>query len=219
MPCADLESVFGSVNWIAFLRDPKKRMASAYRQMCRTIPNYRSFEEYCSIETHQDQQCRMFCGEPDAKKALEIIEQKNVFVGIQELFDESLYLIKADRLPMLNVKYRKRNVSPEPHEAQKILNDERSLELLRTCNQQDQILYDTIRDGRFATLQQKHGQQNNNKQLSEHIRQSQAGDEPGMYEMLNRYHSKIKRRLIFIPAVKIYRTALKAGLINPDSNF
>ena len=199
MPYGDLDTAFESLDYFALVRSPVQRMASAYQQLRKTDPDYMSFEAYCDIDTHRDQQCRILGGAACAETALQVIQEKNVFVGIFERFDESLLLLKTLRLNELHLDYKHHNVAPSRAVSNELLDNDRTLGLLEDANKQDQILYDKVTDDIFPDYVQQY-----NGQLADDA--AAFATQPYVINSRNILLPRLKRKLIYEPAVRIYRT-------------
>jgi hypothetical protein len=140
--------------YITILRDPVSRVISTYyfilarkqNRMHHKIKNI-SLEEFVRsndpdlmipVSNHQT---RYLSGEsiPDLQKAKENIENHFSLVGITEMFDESIFLMKQE-LGWKNIFYTKQNVSTNRPKRDQISKD--TLEIIKSKNDQDYELYD-----------------------------------------------------------------------------
>lgn len=198
MPFGNLEEVAPSIRYFCFVRDPIRRMASAYQQMDKVTENFMSFEKYCLIPTHRNQQCRVLGGTDRAKDAIRVINEKNVFSGLMERFDESLVLLKALHIKELEIDYERRNIAPSQRVSNALLNSDKNLQLLKDANLEDQKLYDYIKDTIYPRYCNTYGHQlNNDVQLFQ--------SKPSVIKRGRILQSKLKRRLVYVPAVKMYQ--------------
>lgn len=198
MPYGDLDTAFKSLDYFALVRSPVKRMASAYQQLRKTDPDYMSFEEYCDIETHRDQQCRILGGAPCAETALSVIEDKNILVGIFERFDESLLLVKALLLNDLHIDYKHHNIAPNRAVSNELLDNDRTLSLLEDANKQDQILYDKVKNDLFPGYVSQY-----DGDLAADA--AAFSEKPRVINSNKVLMSRLKRKIAYEPAVKLYR--------------
>ena len=202
MPYSDLDHAFAEDGnetlWFAFVRDPVARMASAYRQMRRTDPSYMSFEAYCDIETHRDQQCRVLGGSDSPARALETIDAKNVFIGLQEAFDESLVMLRRTRRPDLSIGYRSRNVTPRRALDADRLDSDAHRALLEESNREDRALYDALRLRHDAARAAIAGDD-----FDEEVRLLGEGSAASVTGGIRA--SRLKRRLLYLPTLMAYR--------------
>jgi len=200
MPWSDLDTAWERTLWFAFVRDPVARMASAYRQMRRSVPDYMSFEAYCDIETHRDQQCRVLGGAASATQALETIERKDVFIGLQESFDVSLVLLRRTRCPSLSIGYRSRNLTPSRALEVDRLDSDRQRALLEEANREDLVLYETLRDRHERAFAAAADADFDDEVAA--LRDGRAAVRTDGIRV-----SRFKRRLVYLPSVALHRAA------------
>jgi Sulfotransferase family len=119
----DLKTTFPEIRFYTFLRDPVKRVISAFlftRSIRIEEDNWRpqsdkeiedSFIDF--IARQVDRYCNVLSpGRGDAASAIEVIETKMDFVGLVEHFDESLALMKNwIGRPDFDLRYRRLNDS------------------------------------------------------------------------------------------------------------
>lgn len=89
VPWSDLESVV-NVRYIALLRDPVKRYVSQYRYWSSHLGKALSMDEYLSREGPRNLQVKKFAGEENLAKAIDVIGEKFLCVGVVEHFDRYL---------------------------------------------------------------------------------------------------------------------------------
>src|SRR3989304_3570927 len=110
----DLQENGTQFKYFTFMRDPLKTCASRFQYNIQ----YRGkkhliFEEWIQKEWTRNHQTKMIAGVPDVNKAIRIIQDKNIFVGLTERFDESMVLLKALVADNLNISYKPVNVAPQ----------------------------------------------------------------------------------------------------------
>ncbi|MEH7238305.1 sulfotransferase family 2 domain-containing protein [Bacillus sp. JJ1562] len=143
----------GSYKYITMLRDPIERIISTYYFAKRRPQNrmYESantydFKEFIEWELSQNNpafenhQTRFVSGEkkPDLEKAIENIHESYSVVGIMEMFDESIFLMK-EYLDWEDISYEKENVTSNwPKQADLPQN---TIALIAEKNQLDLELY------------------------------------------------------------------------------
>jgi hypothetical protein len=140
-PYSDLETVVSDLRYYTVLREPIARAASHYQYHRDSMQKHRTFEEWIHIDRLRNFQCRMIAGEPSASAAIKMIEEKDIFVGLVECFDESLQMLSAWMDGLLCVTYQTRNVASKQDIARSLKEDPASLELLREANQEDAELH------------------------------------------------------------------------------
>lgn len=140
-PYSDLETVLPDLRYYTFLREPIARTASHYQYHRDSMRKHRPFEEWIHMERLRNFQCRMIAGEPSASAAIKMIEEKDMFVGLVEDFDESLRMLSAWMDGALCLDYRSRNVASRQSLARSLREDPGTLELLREANDEDVELH------------------------------------------------------------------------------
>ena len=201
MPYSDLDAATVETRYFTMLRDPVKRMASAYQHMKLAIPTYMSFEAYCEIQTHRDQQCRILSGRPSADAAAEIIRSKNVFVGLTEHYDESLVLMKKLFLDELDISYRKRNVARDNSIARALLEEDKSRAMLEEATREDRRLYEYAKEEVYPCSRDAYG-----PTLARDVEVFRARDP--RVNSWNIHLSFLKRKLVYESALRLYRRQL-----------
>jgi hypothetical protein len=165
VPLSNLAEACDSIRFFAFLRDPVERCVSHY-QYRRNKDEVSEFEPW--LEKFANYQAR-FLGrthaaqdpwaiEPSAGRAIEAIERHVGFVGLQERFDESLVLLRrwVDD-PEFDIEYRSRNVATKSSIRKQLLGDPRIVELIRSRHQEDQKVYEYVRDKVYPRQVQLYG--------------------------------------------------------------
>src|SRR6266498_3909797 len=123
-------------DYFTFMRDPVKTCASRfqYNVQYRKKKNL-VFEEWIQRDWTRNSQTKLIAGVPDANKAIDIIQKKNIFVGLTERFDESMLLLKALVANDLNISYKPVNVARDNNIAECLLSTESTRQLLIEANQ------------------------------------------------------------------------------------
>jgi len=189
--------------YFAFMRDPVKTCASRFQYNIQ----YRRkkdlvFEEWIQRDWTRNSQTKSIAGTPDVERAIRIIRDKNIFIGLSERFDESILMLKELVAKNLNVAYRRVNVASDNSIAQGLLSDERTRQLLVEANRADQELYHYVQQELFPAFQREYG--------------------PGLVEDLARYRrtredsfnywnltlSRLKQYAIYKPWLYVHRLSL-----------
>lgn len=151
VPLGDLAAACDSIRYFLFLRDPVERCVSHY-QYRRNKDETSDFEPW--LEKHANYQSRFLLrtggswpAVADAAAAIDVIERRVGFVGLQERFDESLLLLArwVDD-PGFDVAYRARNVASSSAIRRQLLGDPRTVEMIRAHHVADAQLYRHVRD-------------------------------------------------------------------------
>ena len=150
-PYGDLHLACPEIQFITILRDPAARFRSHYLNRSRGHTPA-DFDQWISQEWLHNWQTKMIAGEPNAEKAIELLETRFGFVGFTERFDESLVLL-AEWMnePCFQPEYRSVNRLSDKRRPQDIvrkrsdmsyLESEESRERIRAANVEDQKVYD-----------------------------------------------------------------------------
>lgn len=155
---AGLEAVEPDIKYFTFLRDPLSHAVSLYRfSVFRGWSANMTFEEYLRLDQIGNRQTVMLCGEPDAQKTIQLIREKNIFVGLVEHFDESLLLLKSLLIPELNAGYTRRNMLSTKAVPRNVADEAHIKDLLIDVNQADLELYDYVKRELFPSYRQAYG--------------------------------------------------------------
>ena len=143
-PYNGLEQTFARIDYFTFLRDPRKQVASYFQYMCLTLKKRQpdDFESWIQSDWPRNMQTRRICAQPDAARAAALIEEKNIFTGLTERFDESLLLLQTLRAPDLRLGYTSRNEASRNDLAARLLADQRSRALIEDAVREDLKLYE-----------------------------------------------------------------------------
>lgn len=116
-----------------FVRDPIQRVMSQYEHVCRLDGVTESLESFCSKPAHMNLQSRNIGRVPFSLIG---------FIGLQELYSESLQLLKSQmgldiQEAFLNINEQRASVKYHP--------EGEVLDLLKKNNEQDLVLYQKIK--------------------------------------------------------------------------
>src|SRR5919106_1343938 len=94
----DLQENGTEFKYFAFMRDPVKTCASRFQYNVQ----YRGkkdlvFEEWIQRDWTRNSQTKLIAGAADVDSAIQIIKDKNIFIGLTERFDESMVLLRGLR--------------------------------------------------------------------------------------------------------------------------
>jgi hypothetical protein len=154
----DLQENGTEFKYFTFLRDPLKTCASRFQYNVQ----YRGkknliFEEWIQKDWPRNHQTKMIAGVADVNEAIRIIQEKNIFVGLTERFDESMLLLKTRIAENLNIAYRRVNVANNNTLAKDLLSNDRTRQMLVEANQADLELYDHVKQEIYPTFQREYG--------------------------------------------------------------
>jgi hypothetical protein len=146
-PYTGLENVVSPIDYFAFIREPVKQCASYFQYLSATLKRYsiHDFETWIHTDWPRNMQTKRFCAQADSQKAIEIIYDKHIFIGLTECFDESILLLKTLRVPDLRLGYRKRNKAADNIIANQLLSNERTRSLIEDAVSEDIKLYTWVK--------------------------------------------------------------------------
>lgn len=182
------EQIAVPTTYITMLRNPINRVISTYyfilarpqNRLHQKVKNL-TLEEFVTSEDKDinipvsNHQTRFLSGTqvPNIEKALNNMEESFKMVGITEMYNESVFLMKQE-LGWGNIDYQKKNVSKNRPKHEEI--PESVIELIKEKNKLDYILYDTAKANLIKGINQL--ESTLKKQMSKYIeRHSEKGKE------------------------------------------
>lgn len=201
----DLSESGTDFKYFSFMRDPLKTCASRFQYNIQ----YRKkknlvFEEWIQKDWTRDHQTKMLAGAPDVKKAIQIIKDKKIFVGLTERFDESMLLLKALLVNNLNISYQPVNVARKNALAERLLSTESTRRMLVEANQADLELYDFVKKELFPSFQREYG-----PRLVTDLAAYQNNRDKN-FNTWNITLSRMKQYLIYKPLLYLHRKGIAA---------
>ncbi|SPE54923.1 hypothetical protein SBV1_1990003 [Verrucomicrobia bacterium] len=143
--------------YMTFLREPVARVISHYQDSVLAGANRRSFEQTLAQEDYvENLQVKLMAGGRNLDKAKVFLE-KCGFVGLTEKFEHSLHVLERLSPFRLNLRYRRRRVSPDNTIKKSLLSDNRIVEMITEHNKLDLELYSFAVREVFPRLCQKAG--------------------------------------------------------------
>lgn len=140
-PFIDFED---NLQFYTFLRDPIARTISHYQYQIQKMNSTTPFEEWVKKRYYHNFQTKKLAGEDNADKAIEMIEKKKIFIGLNEKFQESLELFNAFLDYPLDLTYSSKNVAPDNSIKKQIMSNPEFMETLNEMNQNDLKLYNYV---------------------------------------------------------------------------
>ena len=157
-PHSDIYEAHPDLQFFTMVRDPLTMRASMYQHGVAALgPANISFEGWLAEEQSQNRLTRMIAGRVDVAAAIRIIEQRKVFVGLLDHFDESMVMFKAMHAPDMDIRYRRMRVALDSSVARDILTDQRSRSMLQEGLEADLELYDWISHEVYPRQEQAYG--------------------------------------------------------------
>jgi hypothetical protein len=140
------------------MREPLKTCASRFQYNVQ----YRghkdiTFEEWIQKDWTRNNQTRMICGVADVHQAIRNIQEKGIFIGLTEQFDESMVMLKALMAHQLDISYKRVNVAKSNDLAKSLLADERTRQMLIEANQVDLELYNYVTQELYPSYRRQYG--------------------------------------------------------------
>ena len=168
--CVDLDGAGRDLRYFTFLRDPLKLTASRFQAAGlaaqRSGREYHVehrgmrdlvFEEWVQREWLRNPQTRQIGGTARVEDAIRTIENKGIFVGLTERFDESVLMLKSLRAPDLDIRYTPVNVAKSSRLAQELLADPRAREAIVAVNVADVALYEYAKTELYPAIVREYG--------------------------------------------------------------
>jgi hypothetical protein len=155
---AELHDMGTELRYFTFMRDPVRVCASRWQAHVDVKRGKRTFDEWLSMTRSRNPQILQIAGCTDVAEAIRVIDEKNIFVGLTERFDESLVLLKALRAPDLDTAYRPVNVARRTTVARELLADEQRRRQIEDANRADIELYQYVRDEVFPRFRAAYGE-------------------------------------------------------------
>lgn len=128
--------------YMTFIREPIARVLSRYQDSVIKGTNRLSFEE--SLRDYpgfRNLQVRLMAGEENLEKAKRFLDHCS-FVGVTEKFDLSLHVLERLSPCRLNLRYKRRRVTPPNPMKAEVTRNTRLMALAREYNKLDLELYD-----------------------------------------------------------------------------
>jgi len=196
----DLHENGTKFHYFTFMRDPVKTCASRFQYNIQ----YRKkkdlvFEEWIQKDWTRNSQTKLIAGVPDVEKAIRIIKDKNIFVGLVERFDESMLMLKELRSKNLNISYERVNTASSNNIAKELLSNEKTRQMLVEANRLDQELYDFVRQELYPTYQREYG-----SKLERDVANYQQNRDVN-FNIWNLNLSRLKQYLIYKPLLYLHR--------------
>ena len=157
-PHKDLHHKYPEIRYFTFMRDPVKMRASMYQHGVEALGEENCiFTEWLQEEQSQNRQTKMIAGTADVEKAIKIIKERQIFVGLTDHFNESLLLLKTLLADKLNIDYKRMNVSQGETAAKQVLENPHTREMLRMGNEADMELFNYVQQEVYPRFRREYG--------------------------------------------------------------
>jgi len=203
VPYSDLAEACPDIQYFTFLRDPLKRCASFFQYIAQTADGHHVFEEWIQKEIVHNAQVQKIAGTDDVHAAIQVIQAKDIFVGLTEFFDESLLLLKSLVADDLNISYKSMKVARDNTLAESLLASEHTHRMLRDANRADLELYACVKRELYPSYQREYGHRLRQDVVDYQHKRERFNSRN---VLLNRMH----RNLVYKPALKLYRLGQRA---------
>jgi hypothetical protein len=200
----DLHEPGTAYRYFTLMRDPVKLCASRFQYKVNVSRKKNlDFEEWIQRDWPRNHQTKWIAGVEDVDKAIRIIQDKKIFVGLTERFDESMVLLKALLANDLNISYRRVNVTRDKSLARNLLENDDTREMLIDAQQADLQLYDYVKRELYPTFQREYG-----PRLEADVaryRQSQGNS----FNLWNLTLCRLKHYMLYEPLLHLYRRGVR----------
>jgi hypothetical protein len=196
----DLSEAGADVAYFTILRDPLKLCASRFQyHVDHRQKKHLVFEDWIRQEWLRNAQTQRIAGTQRADDAIRVIEERAMFVGLTERFDESMILLRALRATDLDISYSPVNVARRGSIAASLLGDPRSRQLLADANQADLALYEYVSSDLYPGLAREYGAGLDDAVLDYRTRSRKS------FNRRNLTLSRMKRHGLYRPTLWLYR--------------
>lgn len=200
----DLHENGTEFRYFTFVRDPLKSCASRFQYKVQVSGKKNLvFEEWIQQDWTRNHQTKWIAGVDDVAEAIRIIQDKNIFVGLAESFDESMVLFKALMANDLNISYKRVNVARDNTIKERLLATESTRQMLIEAQQADLELYNYVRQELYPTYQEEYG-----PSLEADVaryRQTQGNN----FNYRNLTLCRLKHYMLYKPLLDLYRRGVR----------
>jgi hypothetical protein len=202
------------------LRSPAERAAAHYNFQIVKMGKRLTFEQWIAEPRYRNRQTQYLVGSENADDAIELLRNEFLFVGLTHRLDETLVLLRrAIGEPSMRLEYpryentrfgwiqrllladRMYKAAPNSDLARQILSDPRLRSLAEEANQADQRLFDFVDRELFPNQIIAYG-----PDFGRHVAALRDHNHPPLVSA-GWLANRIKRNIIYKPALAIYRLA------------
>jgi Galactose-3-O-sulfotransferase len=200
----DLEEPDAEIRYLTFMRDPLKSAASRFQYKVQ-VSGKRDlvFEEWIQQDWTRNHQTKQIAGVDDVDEAIRVIQEKDIFVGLAEHFDESLMLMKGLVAHDLRIAYKPVNVARDRTLAGALLATESTRQLLTDAQKVDLEVYEYVTQELFPRYRREYG-----PSLEADVTRFREAQSHSFNEW-NRTLSRLKHYMVYQPSLKLYRKLVK----------
>lgn len=199
----DLSDDPNEVAYFALMRDPIKACASRFQHKVQRSGRPESgFDEWIEQDWAHNRHTKAISGSDSVERAIEIIAEKRIFIGLTEHFDESLLLLKNLVAPDLDIDYESVNVAKDKSVSQRLLADDRTREKIAEAQQADLELYRHVKQHLYPRYREAYG-----PRLDDDLARFQDAQDRSFND-LNVFLSRLKAQTIYRPRLFLHRKGL-----------
>ena len=203
MGYVDLEGGGTEFRYFTFLRDPLRMCASRFQyHVDHGKKKGLIFEEWVQRDWLRDAQTKRIAGTARVEDAIRVIQDKEMFVGLTERFDESIVLLKGLYAGDLDIDYRPVNVARRNTLADELLSRKEAREAIADANPADLALYACVTEELFPGQRREYGP-GLDRAVAEHSRRAHRN-----WNRRNLVASRLKQHALYRPLLRLYRRPL-----------
>jgi hypothetical protein len=200
----DLRENGTEFRYFTLMRDPLTRCASRFQFNVQSRGKKDLvFEEWIQTDSPRNLATKWIAGVEDVAEAIRIIQEKNIFVGLTEHFDESMVLLKALLANDLNISYKRVNVARDNTLAKSLLANESTRQMLIEAQKADLELYNFVRRELYPAFQREYG-----PSLEADVARYRQTRSNG-FNYRNLTLSRLKQYVVYKPLLCLYRRGIK----------
>jgi len=203
----NLDIVVSNIQYLAFVREPVSQYISHYNYRRTHKEPGISFRQWLDREEFHNHQTKMLAGCEDTNLAIQLIDDKQAFIGLTEHFDDSLVLFKQLFARGLDIAIQRRNEASNKNYAVDILSSPRNIEMIVERCKSDIQLYDYIKENLYPSYCKEYG--NRLKQDVLAFQQTK-----GQVNHLNILLNRAYRNIVYKPIRHIVRSRRLESLGN-----
>jgi len=143
--------------YFSMIREPLTRGASHYQYHYTHDSPRLDWEHWVNWEVHHNHQVKMFSRNCETNEAIAEIQKHEVFVGLQDKFDESLVILKKMVAPELNISYSRTNSAKSNNIAKSLLANRDTREQLVQMYSKEFPLYEWIAKEYYPRFVKEYG--------------------------------------------------------------
>lgn len=146
-----------AVQPFTMLRDPVRRTISHFQDKIVRGRRQLSFEDFISDVANRNFQVRKIAGAENLDRAMELLRERFLFVGLAERFAESMRVLRALCPYRLDIRCRSQNIAADRRIGATLASDPEAMERIRDANRLDQQLWEYVSRELFPALVDRAG--------------------------------------------------------------